>query len=450
MMNLPANARVPRPAFRRRQLDNGLTILIIEDERVPAISISLMAHAGGSMDPAGRAGTASLAAGLMNKGSRQRDAEALALAVDDLGATFGARTGRDSTLVNIAGLSEDFHALLGLLAEITLEPTYPEDEFNLLRQRRLNSLTRALDDPSTLADWAFSLALFKEHPYGAPLAGTASSVAAIHADDPAVWHQRAFTPANCCLAIAGATPAEEVLKAVQKAFGSWVGDPMGEVQFPEVEPVTSRLLLVDRQEAPQAQIRWGHMGLARRDPRHDAADLVNDVLGGGGFSSRLMQTIRSEKGLTYGIHSGFSARRQPGPFLVSTFTPTDSVAEVLDDIHRLVKDFRDHGPSQKELDDACRRLVGGYPLQFETATQVAGQLLELEFYGLAKDSLETYQDRMLALTLSDAATLARDLLQPESALAVVVGDTQSLPDLSSAFAETATVNARDLFGVVAD
>jgi len=446
MNNLPPSAHVHRPAFRRRKLANGLTVLIIPDERVPAISLTLMAMGGAATDPPGHAGTATLTAGLLNKGSRHRDAETLAEAVDDLGASYAARTGRDSTTVSLAGLAEDFPSMLGLLAEIALEPIFPADEFHTLRQRRLHGLTRSLDQPAAVADWVFARGLYPDHPYGPPMAGTAATVAAIRETDPAAWHGQRFAPGNCCLAIAGAIPADKALAAVEEKFSAWQQPLPGEPAFPQVTATPRRILLVDRPDAPQAQIRWGHQGLARRDPRHDAADMVNDILGGGGFSSRLMQTIRSEKGLTYGIHSGFDARLHSGPFLVSTFTPTASVGEVLTDIDNLVGVFRDEGPTAAELDAACRRLVGGYPLQFETATQVAGQLLERELYDLPEDDLETYQDRMLSVDVPQAAALARELMDPARALAVVVGDVQGMGSAPAEWGSVEMVDAGALFG----
>jgi len=264
---------------------------------------------------------------------------------------------------------------------------------------------------------------------------------------PAAWHQQQFIPAGSCLAIAGAVPAQQALAAVAETFGNWQGTPPPQAAHPDPSPTTAgrRILLVHRPDTPQAQIRWGHLGISRRDPRHDAADLVNDVLGGGGFSSRLMQVIRSEKGLTYGVHSGFSANFHPGPFQVSTFTPTASVGEVLQDIDDLVGTFSTGGPTATELEDACRRLVGGYPLQFETATQVAGHLLSMELYDLPEDTLETYQSRMLAVDLKQAGELARDLLHPESALAVVVGDVSAMGSMSAQWGKVETVDLQLLF-----
>jgi zinc protease len=446
VIELPRSAHVHRPDFRRQQLSNGLTLLIVEDARVPAVSLTLMVKGGGATDPTGRAGTATLTAGLLNKGSRRRDAESLAEGIDDLGASYAARTGRDSTTVSLAGLAEDFTHMLGLLAEIALEPVFPEDEFQTLRQRRLHGLTRSLDQPAAVADWVFAGGLFPDHPYGLPLGGTAASVGTIKRSDAANWHEHRFTPGNSCLAVAGAVQADEVLAAVEKHFAAWEGPAPDSVLHPQAPAPARRILVVDQPEAPQTQIRWGHHGLARNDLRHDASDMVNDVLGGGGFSSRLMQVIRSEKGLTYGIHSGFDARLQPGPFLVSTFTPTASVGEVLTDIDNLVTAFRSEGPTPAELESACRRLVGGYPLQFETATQVAGHLLERELYDLPENDLETYQARMLAVDDGQAANLARELLHPDQAMAVVVGDVKGMGTAPSDWGMVEPVDAAARFG----
>ena len=201
-------------------------------------------------------------------------------------------------------------------------------------------------------------------------------------------------------------------------------------------------MLVQQPDRSQAQIRWGHVGLARRDPDFDAARLFNDILGGGGFASRLMQRVRAELGLTYGIGSGFDGRVSPGPFLISTTTPTADVPRVLEEIDAVVGALRKDGPTEEELAAARARLVGSYPLRFETPSQVVRRLLEARLVGLPDRSLETWQDEIMALDRERVAATAARLLRPEQALIVIVGEVASLAERLRGRGALETIEAR--------
>ncbi len=448
-MSRPRRSRVRTPPHRRSRLSGGLGLLAVGGAPLPAVAASLLVRGGGgAADPQGRGGLAALTAALLDKGSRRRGAEALAVAVDDLGATCSAAAGWDSASVTLLGLAGDLPRLLELLAEIALEPAFPPDEFAILRDRRLHALARSLDHAATMADWTFVHHLFAGGPYGRPLAGTAASVAALGVSEVEAFHQARFAPAESVLAVAGQLDGEEAARQAERVLGGWSAPSAAPVPVADaLAHAGRRVVLVDRPDLSQAQIRWGHPGLRRADPRFDAAELINDPLGGGGFSSRLLQEIRSRQGLTYGVHSSFDGRLHGGAFLISTYTPTGSVAQVLGEIDGIVEAYRDHGPTAAELDAAKDRFLGGYPLRFETPAQVAGQLLELDLYGLPADGLETYQDRLEGVSLSAATALAGELLRPEDALVVVVGDAAALEKELDRFGPLQRFDARRAFGV---
>jgi zinc protease len=402
---------------------------------------------GGSARDEARPGCASLAAGLLNKGSRRRSAEALALAVDELGAAYTATTGWDSTHVTLMGLSEDSVRLLELLAEIALQPAFAAEEFHLLRGRRLHSVRRSLDQPATLADWTFETRLFEDHCYGHPVGGTVRSLGRLTDADPPALHRQIFRPDQAVLALAGDLNPEETGARVETVFGGWTATGVPMTPPPGSPPEGKRrVIVVHRDDLSQAQIRWGHLGRCRADVDYDAVRVMNYILGGGGFASRLMQRIRSDRGLTYGIHSDYEGRVLPGPFVISTFTPSESVVEVLDEIEGLVEAYRQDGPSEAELEAARSRFVGGYPLQFETPAQVASRLLEVELYDLPSDSIETYQDRIDALGPEEVRRAARSSLHPERALIVVVGNIDRIGAALDRFGPVERFDARRAFG----
>jgi zinc protease len=447
VIGAPSAARVGRPDHRRWVLDNGLPVLAIPNPRIPAVVFSLLIRGGAACDGR-RAGNASLTAGLLNKGTRRRSAEELALAIESLGASYSSTTGWDSHQVTLMGLSEDAGTLLDLLAEIVREPVFSAGEFETLRARRLHAVTRALDQPSTMADWTFESRLFQGHPYGHPLSGTVRSLSRLAGTDPEAHHHATFRPGEAILAAAGDLDPDWLARRVESVFASWPAvEAVAPVSAPPPAPAGRRVLLVHRDDLTQAQIRWGHLGLERGHPDYDTVRVMNDVLGGGGFSSRLMQRIRSEKGLTYGIHSSFEVRLWPGPFCISSFTPPESVTEILEEIESLVRRYREAGPTDDELRATRSRFVGGYPLQFETPAQVASRLLEIERFELPADTIETYQDRIESVEVDDVRRVAKSFLHPEQATIVVVGNADAMGETLGRFGPMERFDARRAFGV---
>jgi zinc protease len=217
-------------------------------------------------------------------------------------------------------------------------------------------------------------------------------------------------------------------RRVREAFGSW---PSGSVPEPVATPSlpaprARRIVVVDKPELSQARIIVSHEGLTRADPQRTAAGLMNAVLGGSGFSSRLMKRVRAEEGLTYGVYSGFGLRRATGPFLVDTFTKVATARETLDLVLSEIERMRSEPPDAKELADAKSLQVGSFALSLETSGQVVTSLVNLDVYGLPEDSLDTFRTRVRAVSQQQVATLARELLHPERAAIVLLGPAEEL------------------------
>jgi zinc protease len=414
---------VQEGSLQRAELDNGLEVLVLEDHRLPRVWLGVTVRRGAGIVGRERAGLASFTAELMGRGAGERDALALAQAVDEIGASLRVASDWDQMSVSVAGLSRDLERLLEILADVALRPRFEAHEAEKARGEILAALERAKDDPHTLASWQLSRAVYGGHRYGRPQQGVPETVARLDAGAAQTFHRKVFVPNDAIFSAAGDVAMEDLLARVGQAFGAWEWGPVSETgpAPPALAPPERRIVVVDRPDLAQARIALAHEGIARTDPERIAAALMNTVLGGGGFSSRLMDSLRAEAGLTYGVGSGFGLRRHPGPFYVSTFTRVPEVRRTLDLVLAELARAKSDPPSEKELRDARALMVGRFSLGLETSAAVMGALVDLDVYGLPEDSLDTYRSRIRAVGVEDTARLARKLLHPERAAVVLVG-----------------------------
>jgi zinc protease len=235
-----------------------------------------------------------------------------------------------------------------------------------------------------------------------------------------------FVPGAAIVFASGDVDPPRLLERIRETYGGWQGPPPPDVGAVPPTPEQRRIVVVDRPDLGQAQIGVGHGGIPRSDPRRLAVQLLNSALGGGGFSSRLMARIRSEEGLTYGISSQFAQRHRAGPFAVFTFTRVPKVGEVVTDILEELERIRREPPSAEELARVQSQRSGQFALALETSSEVAAALVDLDVYGLPRDSLDSYRGRVRAVTPLETAAVARDLIDPARASIVVVGPAELL------------------------
>lgn len=420
----------PAGALRRARLDNGAHVVVLEDHRVPRVVLGVTVRRGAGTVPVERAGLALFTAEMMRRGTRTRDALALARAVDDIGATLTVSADWDSTTVHVAGLSRDLDRLVDVLADVTLQPRFASDEAAKTRAQHLAGLQAAKDDPATLVEWQTIRTLYPEHRYGRPLEGTPESVSRLESRHAAAFHRHVFVPGDAVVFASGDITAEQWMTHARSAFGgvAWKAvPPIGPGPAPPRRvPAARAVVVVDRPELSQASIAIAHEGIARKDKRRIGAQLMNDVLGGSGFSSRLMASARAAEGLTYGVSSGFSLRRHPGPFEVLTSTRVPEVRRMVDLLLAGLETIRRRPPDAAELTKAKSYAVGRFGLSLESSEAVMAALVDLDVYGLRADSLDTYRSRVRAVDTGETATLARDLIHPERAAIVVVGPAEAL------------------------
>jgi zinc protease len=431
---LPAPPPSERPIARdgaivRETLPNGLSVIVHEDRRLPRVSIGLTLPRGASGEPLEQAGAVSFMAELLQRGAGARDAIAFAEATDALGASFAAGADWDTVEVGIAGLSRDFEVLLDLLADAALRPRFDPREVERARDARLASLERAKDDPATLAGWEASRAVYGPHRFALPVVGTPETAARLDERAAREQHARLFVAEGAIASVTGDVDAQAALAALRARFGAW---PRGELVDPgppppAQAPAQRKIVIVDRPDLGQTRIVVGHEGIARTDDDRIAVSLLNIVLGGSGFSSRLMEALRgNEEGLTYGAGSGYSLRRAPGPFFASTFTRVDKTRMALDILLAELERARNEPPGEDELSWARTFAAGSFSMGLETSDAVTDSLVDLDVYGLPEDSLDTYRTRVRAITPEEVAAVAREHLHPDRAAIVLVGPVQAI------------------------
>ena len=415
--------------LHRETLANGLEIVILEDDRLPRVSLGFELRRGaGSVDPA-KAGVAAVAAEVMQRGAGDRDGLELARVVEDAGASLSVSAGWDTTGVALSGLSADQPLLLEILSDVALRPRFDEQEFRKALAEHQAGIVAAQDDPATLVSWNALRALYPEHRYGLPRSGTAESVAGLTREDARAYWEDRFVPSGTIFWAVGDVDATELIADVRRRFGSLPEGPLpADTPAPPVRtPEARRVIVVDKPELGQARIMLAHEGIARTNPKRIPIALMNDALGGSGFSSRLMMRVRSDEGLTYGVYSGFSLRGEPGPFSVSTFTRAEKTREVIDLLLEEMAAIRgDRTMSEEELAKFISYNVGRFGLSLETSRAVLSSLVDLQVHGLPNDSLDTYRSRVRAVTLADVHAAASEHLHPDRAAIIVLGPAETI------------------------
>jgi zinc protease len=414
--------------LHRFELDNGLSVIVLEDHRLPRVSMGISLRRGAASEEAARAGLAGFTAELMKRGAGDRDALELASAIDALGSVLSVRADWDSITAQIWGLTRDLDAMLGILGDVVMRPRFDDEEAVRARGELLAALERATADPHHLERRFAAAALYAGARAGLPLSGSPETLAALDSAAARAFHARMFVPNNAILFASGDLDAGELLERLGAVFGAW---PAGEIPgagppLPAPTPVARRILIVDRPDLVQARISLAHEGISRTDPDRFAVGLLNEAIGGSGFSSRLMQRVRADAGLTYGVSSAFSLFREGGTFRVATFTRVPEVRTVIDLLLAELARARLAPPAGLELEEVRALQVGEFALALETSDAVLDSLVNLDIYGLPEDSLDTYRSRIRAITAEDVARLALALLHPDRAAIVLVGPAESL------------------------
>ena len=405
---LAAGAPLRLPPPTRATLANGLTVLVLPNRRLPLVDFLLEVKTGSTDDPPGKEGLADLTASLLTQGAGARTAPEIAEAIAFVGGTLDAGAGEERVRISCEVLKKDFGTGLELLRDVTVHPTFPAEEFARKKDETLGAIASAKDEPADIADRELLPFLLGDHPLAHPVLGWEASVKSLTRDDVVAFHRGRFTPDQAMIAVVGDVDPKAVIAALEAAFKDW--RPSGEERTAGYPPVAAtgrrEVRLVARPEATQAQIRLACTGVARNHPDYFPILVTNTILGGG-FTSRLVNEIRVVQGLTYSIDSGFRMQKNAGEYVITTFTKNETLRKTIDETIQVVQRLKADGPTQEELDKAHQYLAGQYPLGLQSPDDLAARLLDVEFYGLPADYLNTFADRVNAVTLADCRRAAK-------------------------------------------
>ncbi|MEP6998940.1 MAG: pitrilysin family protein [bacterium] len=410
------------PAIVTRQLANGLKIVVVEQHELPLAEVILEIRTGGEADPAGKPGTAALAAAMLKEGTTARTS----LQIDDqqafLGATVSVGSGWEQSTISLHTPTAQLDSAMTLLADIALHPAFPSADLERVRKTRLTSLQQARDRGPTIADRAFAAAVYgSDNPYGRPLAGTETSIASLTRDDLVRFYTAFYRPNNATLLVVGDVQPDDIERRAQSLFGAWTRSSVSAVTTPNAKGASATtLVLVDKPGAAQSSFRIGGIGAARSTGDYFALQVLNTLLGGS-FSSRLNQNLREVHGYTYGANSSFSLRRSAGPFTASAEVVTAKTDSALIEFMKELRSIRDTIPAA-ELERAKRYLQLGLPQNFETTDGIAGELLPLVTYDIPLGFYNSAVQRIDAVTPADIQRVARQYIDPNKLTLVIVGD----------------------------
>ncbi len=427
---------IPKPF--ETTLDNGLRIIIFENERIPLVSYRLAFQSGDINDPHDETGITSAMASMLTEGTSDYTSLQLAEKIERLGSNISASASDDFTIIAASSLSLYSSEILHLLAEVVLRPTFPEDELDLYRRNTIENLKFQRSQPGFLAGEQAARLVYGKHPYS-KVSPAAADIEKIDRERLASFHARAFVPNDAMFIVVGDVNSDEFLAEMNELFGDWQRGGSEHVEHsvpPEREIRT--LTIVDRPGSAQANIVLTNLAVKRVDPDYFPLIVMNQVLGAGA-SSRVFMNLREEKGYTYGAYTRLGTKMLTGDFEataeVRTAVTGDSLKEFFYELDRI----RDEKVGDEELADAKNFLTGVFPLRAETQEGLTNLIVNQHLYGLPEDYLQTYREHVDGVTVEDVQRVAVKHLRPAEMAIVIVGDAEEVLPQASIYAESVEI-----------
>jgi zinc protease len=412
----------PAAAMNIQQITSpgGIKAWLVEEHSVPLISLRYAFDGGNSQDPEGKAGVANFITAMMDEGAGDLKSEQYQERMEDLAMRMSYDDTKDSLYGSFETLTVNRDKAVDLLKLSVQNPRFDTDAVERIRQQLIANLIYADKDPGKVAMREWYAQAFAGHPYARPSSGTAESVGKITRDDLLAYHKRVFARDNLKVVAVGDITAAELGKLIDEVFG---GLPAKADLFPvaQTEPLIGGSQQVIDMGVPQSVAVFGLGAMPRKDPDFMTAFVVNHILGGGGFSAKLMEEVREKRGLAYSVYTYIQPDRYTSILLGSVATKNASMAESLDIIRKEMKKMAENGPTQADLDAAKSYLTGSYALRFDTNAKIASQLLGLMQEGFGPDYVENRNKMIEAVTLADAKRVAARLLKPDDLIVTIVG-----------------------------
>jgi zinc protease len=423
-----AAASTPAPAAKIERIvtPRGFEVWHVRDDTLPMVTMEFAFRGGSSQDPADKSGLATMTAALLDEGAGEFDAKAFQERLENRAIVLNFSAQRDSMRGSLKSLMEHRTEAVELLRLALAAPRFDDDAIERIRAGMNAGIRRRSTNPNDIAGERWFARAFPNHPYGRPSRGTLESVAAIGADDLRAVHRKQFARSNLKIATIGAIDGAEVATLVDKAFSD-LPERADLMAVPDIAPQGAGVRDIVPLDVPQTVITFGGLGLKRNDPDFIPAFVLNHILGGGTFSSRLYREVREKRGLAYSVYSHLAPFDRSGLFIGGVSTRNDRAAESLAIILEQIRMLAEEGPSSDELAKAISYLVGSYPLRFDSSGKIAGMLLEIQLDDLGIDYIDRRNGLIEAVTVEDVRRAAARFLADSKLLVTLVGKPDPAP-----------------------
>jgi predicted Zn-dependent peptidase len=438
-LSAPAPLKFTPPKPAEFVLNNGLRVFYLEDRELPLVYVSGVLKLGNIYEPVEKAGLSSLTGTVLRTGgTKTLSGDDINEELEFLAATIEASIGAESGSVSANCQRKDLQRVLELYADIVMNPEFRQDKIELAKNQQLESIRRRWDMPMQAGFLLFGEKIFgADHPSGRRV--SPKTLAAISRQDLVDYHARYFAPNNMMIGVCGDLSQAEAKSMLAAVFKGW---KKKEVRFPAVPALVERAdgaVYYARKDTPQANVFLGHLGVRRLNPDEYKLELMNYILGGGGFTARLMKELRSNRGLTYGIYGGVMEDRDRGMFVISSPLKAEKCVEALGLIKEIVKDLQVNPVSEEEIAEAKNATINSFVFRFQQRNQILAQYLGLKRLGYPPDYLDRYIDNIRKVTKADIQEVAKKYMDPDKMIVLVVGDEKRFDKPLSAFGKVVTI-----------
>lgn len=419
------------PKTKLAKLSNGMNVHLLQDRELPIVNVIAFIKAGSIWEPKDRAGLASLTgAAIRSGGTKKRAPDQLDEILERKAISVETMIGEENGRASLSVLTKDLNEGLEIFADVLRNPRFDPDRFELSKARVLDAIRRENDDPTHIADRELRNRIYAGSPYG--VRPTLETVKPITAKDAAKFHATYVKPSSVILGVTGDFDEAALLARLEEVFKGWSASPAVYPEIPKVKETDETGVFVAAKKLPQAVIRMGHVGMKRSDPDYHASRVLDEILGGNGFASRIMQKVRVEKGLAYSAWSyNMAGRWEPGTFIMGAETKTASSGEVINIMKSEVQRIRTEQVTPEELKIAKDSIVNSFIFIFDKPERLLEQRMIVDYYGMPDDYLETFRDKVVSVTAADVMECAKKRLRPDGLKIMIVGDPETLASSGS-------------------
>lgn len=417
------------PKIRHWQTGNGAGVYYVELHQLPMVDVQITFDAGSARDPRGKEGLALLTNNLLDEGAGGKSADAISYGFERLGAQYGADVDNDTASVSLRTLSDaaEMEPALDNLRRVLGSPDFPQESLNRQRNRLLVAIRSKQQNPGALASDAFQAAIYGDHPYATPAEGTRDSVQGLSRADVEKFYRQYYTVGNATIAIVGDVDRAKAA-AIADSLAAVLNKGAAPPALPEVAvPGKAQNIHIDHPSA-QTHVLMGQPGTWRGDPDYFPLYVGNNILGGSGLVSLLFKQVREKRGLSYSAYSYFAPRSRAGPFVAGASTRNSEADETVRVMKQTIAGFVKSGPTAKQLEDAKKNITGGFPLKIDSNSDILAYISMIGFYGLPLDYLDTFTDKVKAVTASDIRSAFQRRLDLDHFVTVEVGPAASGSD----------------------